>query len=132
MIKYLTVDGVLAEWGRIEPLLQRVLDRFDYGSDAEDILADVINGRRIMWSINDFEGLAVLEICQLPKFSVLDVPLLAGDNMANWLEPLIRQLTLYAKSSGCKYVDAFGRKGWTRQLEQFGFKPYSYDVRLTV
>lgn len=130
MIKSLTVDEAVKDWPKIEPLLSRVLERFDYGSDANDVLADVMSGRRMIWSINNFEGVAVLEICPLPKFSVLDVPLLAGDNMKNWLSPLIRQLTLYAKSSGCKYIDAFGRRGWTRQLEEYGFKPYSYDVRL--
>lgn len=132
MIKYLTVDGVLAEWGRIEPLLQRVLDRFDYGSDADDILADVINGRRMMWSINDLEGLAVLSVSRLPKFSTLDVDCLAGENMNEWLSPFINQLTEYAKVLDCKYVDASGRKGWIRQLKQFGFNETSYDVRLKV
>lgn len=132
MIQIFNAEQAIANWDRIEPMLARVLARFDYGSDPDDILLDVIHGRRQFWAINDLEGLAVVEICQLPKFSVLDIPLLVGDNMGDWLKPLIDQLTQYAKASGCKYIDGFGRKGWTRKLEQYGFKPYSYDVRLKV
>lgn len=132
MIKYLTADEVITSWPKIEPLLQRVLDRFDYGSDPDDILVDVINGRRMVWSINDFEGVAVLSVTNLPNFSTLDVDCLAGDNMNEWLTPFINQLTKYAKVLGCKYVDSSGRKGWIKQLKQFGFKETSYDVRYTV
>lgn len=132
MIKYLSPADVSKDWESIGPLLQRVLDKFDYGSDASDIYADVISGRRVMWSINDLEGLAVLSVTNLPKFSTLDVDCLAGDNMDKWLAPFIDQLTKYAKVLGCKYVDASGRKGWIRQLKQFGFKEASYDVRYTV
>ncbi|WP_373089291.1 hypothetical protein [Zhongshania sp.] len=132
MINLLSPDQVVTHWGSIEPLLQRVLSRFDYGSDAEHILIDVVNGRRQIWEIADFSAIAVTEVCNLPKFSVLDIPLVSGDNMETWLEPLLDQLTEYAKASGCRYIDGFGRKGWTRKLEKYGFKPYSYDVRLKV
>lgn len=132
MIKILSADEVVVNWGRIEPHLVRVLAQFDYGSDPEHILLDAVNGRREIWQIADYDAIAVTEICTLPKFSVLDISLVCGDNMDTWLEPLLDQLTQYAKASGCRYIDGFGRKGWTRKLEKYGFKPYSYDVRLKV
>lgn len=132
MIRVLLPDEVMAAWESAEPILQRALDKFDYGSDSDHILLDLLNGNRQLWIIGVFDAVAITSVKTLPKFSVLDISLLAGDNIEVWLEKLVSQLTMYAKACGCKYVDGFGRKGWTRKLESHGFKPYSYDVRLKI
>lgn len=127
------VSGVKAAdyWHHVAPILQRALDRFDYGSDTDDILMDIINGGRELWLIGE-DAVAITSISRLPKFSVLDISLLAGDRIDLWLDDLVIAFTNYAEAAGCKYVDGFGRKGWTKKLEAYGFKPYSYDVRLEV
>ena len=132
MIRLLTIPEMGKEWPRIAPHLERVLARFDYGSDENDIFADAIQGHRQIWAIGDFDAIAVTQINRLPKFSVLDVSLLAGKGMKEWLPDLVGILTQFAEVNGCKYMDGFGRKGWTKQLEKYGFKPYSYDVRMEI
>ncbi len=132
MIRILGKAEIAEHWETIEPLLARVLDRFDYGSNASDLLLDFMNEERQLWSINDLDAIAVTQISKLPRFSVLDVPLMAGSGMKEWMDDLVQTLREHAREQGCKYMDGFGRKGWTKRLHRYGFKPYSYDVRLEV
>lgn len=131
MIRAIEPEQVPAEWGRAGPMIQRALDRFDYGESSDDVLLSLMRGERELWMCGD-DAAVILQVCRLPQFQVLDIPLMAGDNMDAWLPDLVSQLTRYAKAIGCKYIDGFGRKGWTRKLQEFGFEPYSYDVRLKV
>lgn len=131
MIRTIHGPDAAAYWGHAQPMLQRALDRFDYGSDSDDILMDIINGGRQLWLIGE-DAIAITSICTLPKFSVLDISLLAGDRIDLWLDDLVIAFRNYAGVMNCKYIDGFGRKGWTKKLEAYGFKPYSYDVRLEV
>lgn len=118
-------------WDHYAPMLARVFERFDLGYSTDDVLLDVIKQRKQLWDLGG-EACAVVNVCKMPQFSVLEVPLLAGDNIDQWLPDLVENLKMVARDNGCKYVDGFGRKGWTRKLEQYGFKPYSYDVRLEI
>jgi hypothetical protein len=131
MIKMVSGEAVIPHWPHVEPILQRALDRFDYGSDADDVLGDIIKGWRDLWLIGD-DSIAITQVNRLPKFAVLDISLLAGDRIDQWLSDLVIAFTNYAEAIGCKYIDGFGRKGWTKKLEAYGFKPYSYDVRLEI
>lgn len=131
MIKLVTGPDAAAYWGHVEPMLQRALDRFDYGSDSDDILLDIINRGRELWLIGE-DAVAITSISTLPKFNVLDISLLAGDRINLWLDDLVIAFRNYAEATNCKYIDGFGRKGWTKKLEAYGFKPYSYDVRLEI
>lgn len=132
MIRLVPSQDLPKVWPQAVPQIERILERFDYGSSTDDILINLMTGTRQLWEVNGGEGYAITRINNLPQFSVLDVSLLAGHNMGDWLEPLIDQLHMYAKALGCKYMDGFGRKGWTRKLEKYGFRPYSYDVRLEI
>lgn len=132
MIKAMTVQEVADNWPRVKELIDRVLERFDFGSDDADILRQLAIGEREIWSINDLDGIVVVQICNLPEFSVLDIPVVSGDNMDNWLPDLIDQLIRYAKAVGCKYIDQSGRLGWTKVLKPYGFKVVSYEMRLEV
>lgn len=131
MIELVVGPQAAAHWGHVQPMLQRALDRFDYGSDSDDILMDIINGGRQLWLISE-DAIAITSVSVLPKFSVLDISLLAGDRIDLWLGDIVIAFNNYAEAIGCKYIDGFGRKGWTKKLEAYGFKPYSYDVRLEV
>jgi hypothetical protein len=131
MIQLVTGVNAADHWDRVAPILQRALDKFDYGSDSDDILSDIMRGGRELWLVGD-DAVAITSVSRLPKFAVLDISLLAGDRIDLWLNDLVIAFSNYAKTVGCKYIDGFGRRGWTKKLEAYGFKPYSYDVRLEV
>jgi hypothetical protein len=53
----------------------------------------------------------------------LDIPLIGGRDMKEWLVPLWTTLKLWGLSHGCSFALGYGRKGWERAL---GFEFYGH------
>jgi hypothetical protein len=64
------------------------------------------------------EAAAVTKIIETPTGMVCVVASLGGERMHRWLG-LLDQLEAWAKSEGCSRMRFFGRKGWTRKLNDY-------------
>ncbi len=131
MIKMIDPAELYLVWDIAKEEIKRPLGLFDYGSDLDDIRDDIMTGHRQLWQIGD-DAWAITSLSNTNQFRTLDIQLLAGSNMDQWLESFFERMQEFGKEWNCKYMDGFGRKGWARKLEQFGFKPYSYDVRCKI
>lgn len=129
------IEGILSSeidsvWATVEPQIQRVTDRFDIGETPNDIYRRVKQRDQQLWLCNKGEGVCISEIKILPRFNILAFPVIAGDNMAGWLDDLVDMAKAYGKHHNCKYVEGYGRKGWLRALREHGFKEYAITTRL--
>lgn len=128
------IAGVLSKdvesiWPFVEPLVQRVIDRFDMGYQSEHILEKLKARDQQLWLCGS-KGIATTEITRTAEFGVLGVPIVAGDDMNEWLDDLFNVLRNFAKQHDCKFLEGYGREGWVRQLKPYGFEKYSTVVRM--
>lgn len=123
------IDSV---WDEIEPEIRRVTDRFDIGEKPEHIRERLRNREQQLWLCNGLDGVCVSEIKVHPEFKVLAFPIIAGEDMSQWLDDLVDIARAYAKHHNCKYIEGYGRKGWLRALNEYGFKDYAITTRLEI
>lgn len=111
-------------WHIVEPLLQTIIDRFDPGYSADDILFHVEQQKMQLWLIAPDEVCAVVitEITNFPQYKTLHAPFIAGERMGEWFDPVFDVLESFAKHHGCKYVTGCGRRGWVRQGKPRGYR----------
>lgn len=124
-MKPVVVEGIPSNlahevWGRVEPQLQRILARVDTGYSTEDVLTAIQQRDKQLWLTE--KAIAVTRIEVTPQFKILQVEHVAGDDMGEWFDGLMDELEAFAKSHGCKYVDAWGRKGWVKAAKHRNYK----------
>lgn len=85
----------------------------DCGYTTDDILSAIHKANMQLWLIDD-RALAVTEIVQYPQFKTLSIKFVAGDRMERWFDEMISALSDFSKNFGCKYLEAYGRKGWAK------------------
>ena len=130
MIRGVFANEAFARWDEIAPVLQRVFDRFDIGITTDNLLQDILTRDMQLWDCGS--GYAITQIVIKPNFKVLTIPYIAGDGMDEWLGELFETVKAFGQSNGCKYLEGYGRKGWQRRLESFGFAPYAITVRCEI
>lgn len=113
--------SILTEWGNIEPLLFRVIDRVDSGHTPEDILTQLQTGQLQLWKIGDWQAMAVTQVVNLPQMLTLSVYMAAGADADRWMSTLCDTLVDWARQLGCKYLEFYGRPGWQRKAAHLGF-----------
>ena len=73
----------------------------------------------VMTECDEPIGLMVLEL----EDDAVHVTTLAGDFQRDWTEQVFAALVGIAKGQHKPKIQLKGRKGWTRVLDKFGFKP---------
>lgn len=126
----IAVQGVPAQmaqlwWPRIAHWCEEALGYSGGLLDLEDVKQAVASRDMQLWVIHDGKGpvaACVTEIRRWPRASVLTVLLLGGEQMHSWVAALDDTLTRFAQSQGCKGLDCYGRKGWSKALRNLGWR----------
>jgi hypothetical protein len=123
------IEGILSKdidvwWGYCKGYLQ---DALQYGL-GEYSIEDIQNACKSkdmqLWVKiqGKVEGAFITKIAQYPQKNILVVLLLGGDNFKEWKNEADKLLLAFGKENNCKYVELFGRKGWSRELSNIGYK----------
>ncbi len=81
-----------------------------------------------LWWIPGYAA-AVTQINIRPKFKILTVVHVAGEDMYVWFEHLMGVLEEFGRAHGCKYAEEFGRPGWKKVGQKLGWKPVYQVMR---
>lgn len=128
MIKGINHDQIDAIWPVVERQVNRVLNRFDFGYQADYVYQRLKAREMQLWLCNG-DAVAITEIILMPDFKVLAVPIVAGSGMKAWIRDLVATLKDFGRQHDCKYMEGYGRKGWVKELAFGGFKEYSVNTR---
>lgn len=110
-------------WGRVEPLLKRVVKPAT-GYTPEHVLTELQLNKMQLWVVNDFQAVCVSMIIVKPLHKVLFIPYIAGEYMDTWLDDLGQFLCDIALDMGCQAIEFEGRKGWGKINKHFPeYKP---------
>ena len=95
---------------------------------VDDIVAFLYSGQMQLWAVYEEDNLTthayvISEIKQYPRAKVLVIQYIAGEKhvMAMVDEKVHDVLDHYARAAGCSIIEGFGRPGWGKHLEKFGY-----------
>lgn len=117
------LDELAERWKAIAPLLAKSTRRAGGAYEPIDLLRGAFAGQFGIWVCEvdgEIQGAVVTEIKQYPRKRVLDVIFGGGNNMAQWIEPLVETIDRHARETGCEAVVCIGRPGW---LKAWGAEP---------
>lgn len=124
----LPVAAIPGSWILLEPFIRKALGFAQGELDAGSLLELACRSKIQVWVIYAPEerlvvGVATTSVEQYPLLSALRVITLGGEGFSNWWPLLHERLVLFARTEGCRHIEAVGRKGLGRLVDGFGFKP---------
>lgn len=125
LISVIPPEGVVPMWPKVRPYLSKAVEHTGGRYETDDILVALFNNEQHLWvAFNDegVQGVAVTMFLSYPRKSVLSILFCAGVDAKEWRGEMLSTLRKWAKDHGCDAIEACGRKGWTRYMEQYGFK----------
>lgn len=118
---------------RVRELIERVRDLLHPRGLPGDVLADCIAGNLVLWGVFDPErigveneeplrAIVVTNVVQYWRCKTLELIVLSGDGMKEWLDEVNEVTDRYARDAGCLIREIpGGRKAWLRVLSKYGF-----------
>lgn len=129
IISIIPQDSIINHFDRVRELVGRCEDLLHPYGTPGDILTDCMAGQLTLWGIFDLDaedpllGILVTGVRHYWRISVLELIVLAGDRMKEWLSQLNDVTERYAAELGCyDRLLPGARIGWKRELAKFGFK----------
>ena len=117
-VRGIPADEITPLWPRLEPLIQRALDRSpDYTlNDVYDSLCD--ERRQLFATWPDIDTICITGIEIRPNRKVLVIWWKAGVLHDDWRD-MLRATENWGRSMGCTRIEFRGRKGWQRLLPDY-------------
>lgn len=111
--------------GRPKTRISRALEKTPTLLSPLDIENGIRWGRYSLWEISDEAGKDVCsfvtEIVSGERGSAVNVLVLGGEGMPQWIGELTDALTEYMHAQGCSMVIETGRGGWGKVLRRHGW-----------
>ena len=110
---------------RARARISRALEKTPTLLSPLDIETGIRWGRYSLWEISDEDGADVCsfvtEVVSGENGSAVNVLVLGGEGMPDWIGELTDALVEYAHSRGCDMILETGRSGWGRVLRRHGW-----------
>ena len=130
-LTYVNRKNVLKAWPLIEPLIQRVCDKFE-DENTLTVLGCILKSEYICFVATDEnnipQAVATVEIVLRESRKCGKIIHVAGNGKQNWLH-FLDDICEWCKAQGCIAVEGTGRVGWEKVLAEKGFKRTSTTIR---
>lgn len=128
MIRGVTADEYVGVRGKVLPFLEGFAKRDVSGITVGEFEADIMNRRRQLWSINDFQAVALTQVMR----DSVRITHLAGVQRHKWQEEAMQHVVEWAKALGKKRVCALVRPGWAPSMKERGYREVHRDMMLEI
>ena len=127
-------DAVKLVWKDVDRVLNKSVATVKDKSDMIDILDGVFDGTYALWVVLDDDDSIVAafttRLIVYPSRRALALDWVGGTRMKEWADQMIDTMRQYAREVGCEHLEGYGRKGWGRFLEKYGFYPEYIAYRM--
>ena len=120
--------AVDALWPHIEPMIRRAVNHEPMLARlecAEDVRKKLVSGRYGLWLVlkaGEIKAAIVLSTREHSRGRVVCAEYAGGEGLAEWIEPLIEEVTEKARAVDTRALMVTGREQWQGILEKLGFK----------
>lgn len=125
-ILLLTKDQTIENWKVLSGYFKLVIPHGQGESTLTDYLTKILNGHAHCWAVindNSIVGAGLTEFMNYSQHKTLHIIAFSGSDFEEQSKvfPTVEQ---YAKDSGCKAIEQWGRQGWAKVLPKYvpGFK----------
>lgn len=126
-ITILSPEQVVTHWSHISNMLEKVLEHGQRESTTTDYLKKILNEMVHCWAVVDDDlnivGVGLTQYLQYSQHKTLHIIAFSGNNFEEQSKvfPTVEQ---FARDSGCKAIEQWGRPGWAKVLPKYvpGFK----------
>lgn len=128
MIKPLEPKELARRWGEIADKIDLALHHGAGSTDSHMLLIYCLSGQAVCWVDENeyglFQAIAITRIEQYDNYKAMCI--VACYATKEYYEEFLGIVEDCARRAGCKRVTIHGRKGWVKQLKQFGYyEPYT-------
>src|SRR3990167_913846 len=112
-------------WHQISPIVTKALPYADGKYTLEDIYINIINKQMQLWVVSGSDegpySICITKMVNYPQKKVLNIMFCAGKHLPVWVH-YIESLKEFARNNQCDAIEEYGRQGWSRYLEKWGFE----------
>jgi hypothetical protein len=112
-------DHVVTVWWMVEDFIERAVGESGGVVTTQDHFDKLVTGDKQLWVIWDGTCRAAV-VTQIIK-SVCFIWAVGGEGMKDWLH-LLDDLEGWARKQGCTGMQLWGRPGWMRALNEYGYE----------
>lgn len=128
------IDGV---WPVLRPMFEKPVALSQDRLAVDDIYDGAKSGAYLLWIVISDNSVIIAtfttRISTYPRRRAMCIDFLAGSKMDQWLETVSSTISEHAVKCDCDLIEGYGRKGWQRTLEKFGWRlaypTYHKDLR---
>ena len=127
-------DAVKLIWKDVERVLEKSVATVKDKAEMIDVLDGVFDGTYALWVVIDEDNSIVAafttRLIVYPSRKALALDWVGGTRMKEWADQMIDTMKRYADELGCEHLEGYGRKGWGRFLNKYGFYPEYIAYRM--
>ena len=122
-------DELARRWYLIVEPVERSLVHGTGDISSYDLFIECLAATSQCWIREDewgtIHGVAVTRIKQCKQYKELVIVCTTSDGWFDHGPEILEMFEEFARGIGCKYTSVYGRRGWKRALEQYGYEePY--------
>lgn len=120
-VRLLSGEELAEKWYLIKPQIEKSLVHGTGDISAYDLFIECLAAQAQCW-LHEDGGVAITRILTHKQYKEC---VIVTTTTTGWFEhgPAILELIEdFARGVGCKYTSVYGRKGWARALNKYGYK----------
>ena len=129
MIRILSGEELSLVWNQCVPFIEKSLAHGHGDLKPYDIFIECLAASSQCWVQEDdgkIIGVAITRLLHHKQYTELVIVCTTCKDWKVVGPGVLQQIEEFAKGYGCKYTSVYGRRGWLRRLEKFGYKqPYT-------
>lgn len=123
-------------WPLVCGMLQRAIDHSHGELDQAGVYKSMVNGDMLLVTITREKEIVAAIAMEQRNFDtgkkILNLTLVGGDSVHEWMEQIDEITLKLAKDYGCTEIYLIGRRGWTKLLKKVGYEVIHTVVRKKV
>lgn len=122
-------DNLARRWGEIVPFVEEALLHGGGSVTSYGLFIQCLGATAQCWVTEDeygnISGVAITRFEQLEATKILAIVTTTCSNWFSEGPEVLEMFEEFARTQDCKRVQVYGRKGWARALNKFGYyEPY--------
>lgn len=128
------LEAVRHVWKDVDKVLKKSVATVKDKSETIDVLDGICEGSYVLWVVLDEDDSVIAafttRLIMYPQRKALALDWVGGTRMNEWSDLMIDTMRNYANELGCSHLEGYGRKGWGRALQKYGFYPEYIAYRM--